>query len=148
MSWARTRSLRSPIFRSPYWVVGWVATVIAVVGTVAFFVGGTWTEFAGPYGGYLNLAKVPLSAVIVSYVGVSIAHSRVVSTEAELHIVNLIRTYSVAWNDVSSFERVEEGSVEVRSASGRAIRIGALSVLRFERVALSTTTRMACHGVD
>jgi hypothetical protein len=38
-------------------MVGWVVTAIAVVGTVAFFVGGTWTEFAGTYGGYLNLAR-------------------------------------------------------------------------------------------
>ena len=90
-------------------MVGWVVTAIAVVGTVAFFVGVTRTEFAGTYGGYLNLAKVPLSAVIVSYVGLSVARSRVVSTEAELHIVNLIRTYSVPWNSVSSFERVDDG---------------------------------------
>jgi len=123
-------SSQTRVFRSPYWLVGWVVTAIAVVGTTAFFLGVTWTEFAGSYGGYLNLAKVPLSAVIVSYVGLSVAHSRVVSTEAELHIVNLIRTYSVPWNDVSSFERVEDGSVEVRSASGRVIRIGALSVWR------------------
>lgn len=123
-------SVQTRVFRSPYWMVGWVVTVIAVVGTVAFFVGGTWTEFAGTYSDYLNLAKVPLSAVIVSYVGLSVARSRVVSTEAELHIVNLIRTYSVPWNDVSSFERVDDGSVEVRSASGRAIRLGALSVWR------------------
>jgi hypothetical protein len=68
--------------------------------------------------------------VIVSYVGLSVAHSRVVSTEAELHIVNFTRTYSVPWNGVSSFEQVDDGSVEVRSASGRAIRIGALSVWR------------------
>jgi hypothetical protein len=111
-------------------MAGWVVTAIAVVGTVAFFVGGTWTEFAGTYGGYLNLAKVPLSAVIVSYVGLSVAHTRVVSTEVELHIVNLIRSYSVPWNDVSGFERVDDGSVEVRSVSGRAIRLGALSVWR------------------
>ena len=49
--------------------------------------------------------------MIVSYLGLSVAHSRVVSTEAELHIVNLIRSYSVPWNDVSSFERVDDGSV-------------------------------------
>ena len=78
----------------------------------------------------LNVAKVPLSAVIVSYLGLSVARSRVVSTGAELHVINLIRSYSVPWNDVSSFERVDDGSVEVRSASGRAIRLGALSVWR------------------
>jgi hypothetical protein len=63
----------------------------------------------------------------------SVARSRVVSTGAELHVTNLIRSYSVPWNDVSSFERVDDGSVEVRSASGRAIRLGALSVWRFQR---------------
>jgi hypothetical protein len=55
--------VQTRVFRSPYWIAGWVATVIAVVGTVARFVGITWTEFAGTYGDYLNLAKVPLSAV-------------------------------------------------------------------------------------
>jgi hypothetical protein len=49
--------VQTRVFRSPYWMVGWVVTAIAVVGTVAFFVGGTWTEFAGTYGGYLNLAR-------------------------------------------------------------------------------------------
>jgi hypothetical protein len=121
------------VFRSPYWIAGWVATVIAVVGTVALFVGITWTEFTGTYGDYLNLAKVALSAVIVSYWGLSIARSRVVSTGAGLHVTNLIRSYSVPWNDVSSFDRVDDGSVEVRSASGRSIRLGALSVWRFQR---------------
>jgi hypothetical protein len=100
---------------------------------VALFVGITWTEFTGTYGDYLNLAKVALSAVIVSYWGLSIARSRVVSTGARLHVTNLIRSYSVPWNDVSSFDRVDDGSVEVRSASGRSIRLGALSVWRFQR---------------
>jgi len=122
--------VQTHVFRSPYWMAGWVVTVIAVVGTVAFFVVFTPTEFPGTYGDYLNLAKVPLSAVIASYWGLSVAHSRVVSTGAELHILNLIRSYSVPWNDVSSFELVDDGSVEVRSASGRAIRLGALSVWR------------------
>jgi hypothetical protein len=111
-------------------MAGWVVTVIAVVGTVAFFVGVTWGEFAGTYGDYLNVAKVPLSAVIASYYGLSVARSRVVSTGDEPHVINLVRSYSVPWNDVSSFERVDDGSVEVRSASGRAIRLGALSVWR------------------
>jgi len=71
--------------------------------------------------------------VIVSYWGLSVARSRVVATGAELHVTNLIRSYSVPWNDVSSFERVDDGSVEVRSASGRSIRLGALSVWRFQR---------------
>ena len=60
-------NVQTRVFRSPYWMAGWVVTVIVVVGTVAFFVGGAWGEFAGTYGDYLNLAKVPLSAVIVSY---------------------------------------------------------------------------------
>lgn len=132
--------VQTRVFRSPYWMAGWVVTAIAVVGTVAFFVGVTWTEFAGTYGGYLNLAKVPLSAVIVSYVGLSVAHTRVVSTEVELHIVNLIRSYSVPWNDVSGFERVDDGSVEVRSVSGRAIRLGALSVWRLSMCAFNYDT--------
>ena len=123
-------NVQTRVFRSPYWMAGWVVTVIAVVGMVAFFAGFTWTEFAGTYGDYLNLAKVPLSGVIVSYLGLSVARSRVVSTSAELHIINLIRSYSVPWDDVSSFERVDDGSVEVRSASGRAIRLGAMSVWR------------------
>jgi hypothetical protein len=71
--------------------------------------------------------------VIVSYWGLPIARSRVVYTGAGLHVINLTRSYSVPWNDVSSFERVDDGSVEVRSASGRAIRLGALSVWRFQR---------------
>jgi hypothetical protein len=125
--------VQTRVFRSPYWMVGWGVTVIGLVGTVAFFLGATWTEFAGTYDDYLNVAKVPLSAVIVSYLGLSVARSRVVSTGAELHVINLIRSYSVPWSDVSSFERVDDGSVEVRSASGRAIRIGALSVWRFQR---------------
>jgi hypothetical protein len=62
---------------------------------VAFFIVFTPTEFPGTYGDYLNLAKVPLSAVIASYWGLSVAHSRVVSTGAELHIINLIRSYSI-----------------------------------------------------
>jgi len=122
--------VQTRVFRSPYWMAGWVVTVIAVVGTVAFFVGVTWTEVAGTFDNYLNLAKVPLSAVIISYWGLSVARSRVVSTGAELHVINLIPSYSVPWSDVSSFERVDDGSVEVRSASGRAIRLGALSVWR------------------
>lgn len=122
--------VQTRVFRSPYWVAGWVVPVIAVVGTVTFFVLFTPTDFAGTYGDYLNLAKVPLSAVIASYWGLSIARPRVVSTEAELHIVNLIRSYSVPWNDVSSFELLDDGSLEVRSASGRAIRLGALSLRR------------------
>jgi hypothetical protein len=125
--------VQTRVFRSPYWIACWAVTVIAVVGTVAFFVGGAWGEFAGTYGDYLNLAKVPLSAVIVSYWGLSVARCRVVSTGAELHVINLIRSYSVPWNVVSSLERVDDGSVEVRSASGRAIRLGALSVWRFQR---------------
>jgi hypothetical protein len=60
------------------------------------------------------------------------ADHRVVSTSAELHIINLIRSYSVSWNDVSSFVVVANGSVEVRSTSGRAIRLGALSVWRLK----------------
>jgi hypothetical protein len=123
-------SVQTRVFRSPYWMAGWAVTVIAVVGTVAFFVLFTSSEFAGTYGDYLNLAKVPLSAVIASFWGVSLAHTRVVSTGTELHIINLIRSYSVPWNDVSSFELLDDGSVEVRSASGRAIRLGALSVRR------------------
>ena len=126
-------NVQTRVFRSPYWMAGWVVTVIVVVGTVAFFVGGAWGEFAGTYGDYLNLAKVPLSAVIVSYWGLSVARSRVVSTGAELHVINLIRSYSVPWNDVSSIERVDDGSVKVRSASGQAFRLGALSVWRFQR---------------
>ena len=50
--------------------------------------------------------------MIVSYWGLSIARSRVVSTGAGLHVINLPRSYSVPWNDVSSFERVDDGSVE------------------------------------
>jgi hypothetical protein len=124
--------VQTRVFRSPYWMAGWAVTVIAAVGTVAFFVLFTGTEFAGTYGDYLNLAKVPLSAVIASYWGLSVAHCRVVSTSAELHIINLIRSYSVSWNDVSSFVVVANGSVEVRSTSGRAIRLGALSVWRLK----------------
>jgi hypothetical protein len=114
-------------------MAGWGVTVIAVVGTVAFFVGGAWGEFAGTYGDYLNLTKVPLSAVIVSHWGLSVARSRVVSTGAELHVTNLIRSYSVPWNDVSSFERVAMGRWKCDPHSGRAIRLGALSVWRFQR---------------
>jgi hypothetical protein len=71
--------------------------------------------------------------VIASYWGQSVARSRVVSTGAELHGINLICSYSVPGNDVSSFERVDDGSAEARSTSGRAIRLGALSVWRFQR---------------
>ena len=39
--------VQTRVFRSPYWIAGWGVTVIAVVGTVAFFVGGAWGEFAG-----------------------------------------------------------------------------------------------------
>jgi len=128
-----TPYVQTRVFRSPYWIAGWIVLVIAVVGTVAFFVGVTWAEFAGTFGDYLNLAKVPVSALIVSYWGLSVARSRVVSTGAELHVINLIRSYSLPWNDVSSFERVDDGSVEMRSASGRAIRLGALSLWRSRR---------------
>jgi energy-converting hydrogenase Eha subunit A len=125
--------VQTRVFRSPYLMVGWAVIVIAVVGTVAFFVGVTWNEFAGTLGDYLDLAKVPLSAVIISAWGLSVARSRVVSTGTELHVINLIGSHSLPWNDVSSFERVDDGSVEVRSASGRAIRLGALSLWRFPR---------------
>jgi hypothetical protein len=75
--------VQTRVFRSPSWMAGLVVAVMAVVGAVAFFVEVTWTEFAGTYGGYLNLAKVPLSAVIFSYWGLSVARSRVVSAGAE-----------------------------------------------------------------
>jgi hypothetical protein len=53
------RYVQTRDFRSPFWMAGWVVTVIVVVGTVAFFVGGTCGEFAGTYSDYLNVAKVP-----------------------------------------------------------------------------------------
>jgi hypothetical protein len=62
-------------------MAGWVVTVIVVVGTVAFFVGAPG-GFAGTYSDSLNIAKVPLSAVIASYWGLSVTRSRVVSTGA------------------------------------------------------------------
>jgi hypothetical protein len=43
--------VQTRVFRSPYWMVGWVVTAIAVVGTVAFFVGGTSTSPGPAVGG-------------------------------------------------------------------------------------------------
>jgi len=93
-------------------MAGWAVIVIAVVGTVAFFVGVTWNEVVGTFCDYLNLAKVPLSAVIISSWGLLVARSRVASTGTELHVINLIRSYCLPWNDVSSFELVDDGSVK------------------------------------
>ena len=71
--------------------------------------------------------------MVVSYWALSVARSRVVSTDTELQVINLIRSYSIPWDDVSSFERADDGSVELRLASGRAIRLGALGLWRFQR---------------
>jgi hypothetical protein len=39
--------------------------------------------------------------------GIPFARPRVVSTGAELRVINLIRSYSVPWNDVSSLVAVQ-----------------------------------------
>ena len=140
--------VQTRVFRSPYWMAGWVVTVIAVVGTVAFFVGVTWTEFAGTYGGYLNLAKVPLSAVIVSLCG----------SVGRTHPSRLHRSRAPHRQSRAVLLRPLERCLKLRTSrrwvGGSAIRIRpnhsawSLERVALERVALSTTTRMACEGVD
>ena len=56
---------RTRTFRSPYWLVGWAVTALAVGLLVAFFAATDWSQFEGTPGDYLNLAKGPLAALVL-----------------------------------------------------------------------------------
>ena len=113
-------------YRSPHRLWGWVTVVFAAIGTTAFFLGVDWSEFEGRLVDYINLAKVPISAVILAGLGLHVALCTLVTTDSDIFVRNIFRSARWRWAEVLRITEDEKGVLRVESRGEHATRICAL----------------------